>query len=248
MYKFLKKLFLTILPKSITTRIETPIRTILSVMYAGKDVQCNICSSNFRKFQQINSSDFLCVRCGSIPRQRFLFHYLNQENLLNTKTLHFSPNLFFSRKLKKDNPHYFTTEFETSYPTDFHFDVTKIDCEDSSYETVICYHVLEHIADDIKAMKELYRILAPNGSAILQVPFNPSGKTYEDYSIVTEKDRLEHFGQEDHVRIYGKDDFKQRLSSIGFTVKEIKTNEYATKNLSSKMGFNPNESVIICSK
>ena len=71
---------------------------------------------------------------------------------------------------------------------------------------IICNHVLEHIVNDCKAMRELYRVLKPGGIAILQVPISYTiEKTFEDSSVISEKDRQLIFGQHDHVRIYGPD-------------------------------------------
>jgi ubiquinone/menaquinone biosynthesis C-methylase UbiE len=79
---------------------------------------------------------------------------------------------------------------------------------------------LEHIPDDTKAMKELYRVLKPGGMAILQIPQDLSRKeTFSDDSITDPKERAKIFGQYDHVRIYGRDYF-DKLRSIGFKVIE----------------------------
>ena len=86
--------------------------------------------------------------------------------------------------------------------------------------------VLEHIEDDNKAMKELYRVMKPKGMGIFQVPQEISRpETYEDFSIKSPEERALHFGQYDHVRIYGKDYF-DRLRAVGFTVDEV---DYSTK-------------------
>ena len=104
---------------------------------------------------------------------------------------------------------------------------TKISFQDNSFDIIFCSHVLEHIPDDRLAMRELYRVLKPNGFAILQVPikdvFNGRviEKTYEDFSITTPEGKEKAFGQNDHVRVYGRD-FKERVSSVGFQVKEDK--------------------------
>ena len=77
---------------------------------------------------------------------------------------------------------------------------------------------MEHIPDDTKAMQELYRVLAPGGIGIFQIPQDLSRKTtYEDNSITDPKERTKIFGQYDHVRIYGYDYFN-KLRSIGFEV------------------------------
>jgi len=90
--------------------------------------------------------------------------------------------------------------------------------EDNSVDEVHAYHVLEHILDDKQAMSELFRVLKPDGFAILQVPIALAlEKTYEDYSIISKRGRERYFGQFDHVRIYGKD-YPKRLESVGFHV------------------------------
>ena len=98
--------------------------------------------------------------------------------------------------------------------------------EDNFFDFILCNHVLEHIVDDTKAMKELYRVLKRKGIAILQVPINVGrDKTFEDNNITTKKERIEKFGQYDHVREYGLDYYK-KLESIGFSVEK---NNYASK-------------------
>jgi len=52
-------------------------------------------------------------------------------------------------------------------------DIRNINFPSKYFDAIICNHVLEHIEDDRKAMSELYRVLKPNGWAILQVPYSP---------------------------------------------------------------------------
>ena len=108
--------------------------------------------------------------------------------------------------------------------------------------------VLEHIEDDNKAMNELYRVLNKNGTAILQVPIDLKKQiTYEDINIKTEKERMEKFGQYDHLRIYGLDYF-DKLEKIGFRVEK---NKYATKFSEIEMekyGIIENEIIPVCKK
>ena len=86
---------------------------------------------------------------------------------------------------------------------------------------IICNHVLEHIPDDLRAMREIYRVLKPGGLAILQVPYQGNReKTFQDESITDPKQRAEIFGQYDHVRVYGMDYF-ERLRRVGFRARHI---------------------------
>ena len=97
-------------------------------------------------------------------------------------------------------------------------DITEIQYPDNYFDFILCTHVLEHISEDRKAMRELFRVLKPGGFGILQVPIDLRlNTTYEDASITAPQERIAAFGQFDHVRIYGKD-YKDRLTESGFNV------------------------------
>lgn len=95
-------------------------------------------------------------------------------------------------------------------------DITNLSFTDGAFDFIYCSNVLEHIEDDRAAMSELFRVLAPGGTAIIQVPIKGKS-TYEDASIRAPALRYKHFGQADHVRYYGED-IKDRLHSVGFNV------------------------------
>jgi predicted SAM-dependent methyltransferase len=109
--------------------------------------------------------------------------------------------------------------------------------KDHSFDVFICSHILEHVTDDIKSMKELYRILNPGGFGITMVPIlKPVAITQEDPSITAETLRLKYFGQTDHVRLYAKQDFVERLQSVGFKVKLYTVDDFG-KELFKKSGI-----------
>ena len=116
--------------------------------------------------------------------------------------------------------------------------------EDEKFDTIICYHILEHVADDLKAISELYRVLKPQGTILIQTPFK-EGEIYEDYSIVSQKDREQHFGQKDHVRVYSAEGLKKRLKNAGFNV-FIKTFNKGKEDFYH--GFKSPETVLIATK
>jgi SAM-dependent methyltransferase len=124
----------------------------------------------------------------------------------------------------------YTTTDLNSPIADVKADISDLPFPDNEFDFIICNHVLEHIPDDTKAMQEIYRVLAPGGTAILQVPYKADlEKTFEDNSITDPKERARIFGQYDHVRVYGMDYFT-KLESIGFKVEAV---DY-TKTLSSE--------------
>ena len=115
---------------------------------------------------------------------------------------------------------YVTADLESPL-ADIHFDVQQIPLADDSVDVVICNHILEHVADDRKALRELHRILKPGGWGIVLSPVDRDyERTYEDDSITDPDERTRIFGQYDHQRIYGAD-YVDRLREAGFEAADI---------------------------
>ncbi len=165
-----------------------------------------------------------CPTCGAYERHRLLLHYItHRDDLLQpgSSVLHFAANRGIEKQLRaREGLRYVTADLFA--PADLELDLTAIAQPDASWDLVLCYHVLEHVDDDRKAMAELFRIVAPGGYAIVQVPLEHGrDDTYEDPSITSPEGRLEAFGQEDHVRLYGAVDFERRLADAGFSVEAV---------------------------
>ena len=69
------------------------------------------------------------------------------------------------------NVTYITTDYADEFEAMKCLNIEAIDEPDNQYDIIICYHVLEHIQNDIKAMDELKRITKPGGICIIQTPF-----------------------------------------------------------------------------
>ncbi|MBV6644746.1 MAG: class I SAM-dependent methyltransferase [Cyclobacteriaceae bacterium] len=200
---------------------------ILSVFYAGNTVECPVCGSTFRKFLpygRVSRANALCPKCLSLERHRLLWLYLRDKTDFFSaprKMLHIAPELcFISRFEALENLDYITGDIESPLAK-VKMDIHKIPFDDNTFDVIFCNHVLEHVDDDILAMREMHRVLKPGGWAILQIPiFHPLKKeTYEDASITDPREREKAFGQDDHVRMYGED-YPKRISSAGFRAVE----------------------------
>ncbi len=130
----------------------------------------------------------------------------------------------FIRRLIKSSGrdiHYRTADL-LAENVDDRVDITELRLyEDDEFDFFICSHVLEHVEDDKKALRELHRILKPGGKAILMVPIVLSiDQIDEDTNVMDEGERWRRFGQFDHLRLYSKSGFVARVREAGFQVYE----------------------------
>jgi len=165
--------------------------------------------------------NILCPICESLDRTRLLYLYLLHKTDLfqkPQKILHFAPEKAIEDRMRQlPNVDYLTADLYAGHVM-IKVAITDIQFPDNFFDAIICNHVLEHVIDDRKAMREIYRTLKPGGWAILQVPISlVLEKTYEDFSITTEAGREQAFGQSDHLRLYARD-YKDRLEQAGFKV------------------------------
>jgi ubiquinone/menaquinone biosynthesis C-methylase UbiE len=114
-------------------------------------------------------------------------------------------------------------------------DITKIELADNVFDVIYCSHVLEHVVEDRQALREFYRVLKPNGWAILLVPVTVD-RTLEDPTIVSPEERLRVYGQDDHVRRYGPD-FVDRVREAGFHVRTIQVSDLYGPADATRMGL-----------
>ncbi len=243
MYESIKKLVKSIVPTSFIRKNDKLLRKVVSISYRGDEYECNVCGFTMSKFIVLSNGNKLCPKCGSLPRTRRLWQLIESE-IEGKEILHFSPSKSMSDRIAKSNlKNYVTTDYEDEFEADKRHDIQAIDEPDNSFDIIICYHVLEHIPEDRKAMSELYRVLRTGGVCFIQTPFK-DGDIYEDDSITTPEGRLEHFGQNDHLRIYSADGLKSRLVEAGFST-EVK--EFIEKN-DNHLGLKEREIVIIALK
>jgi SAM-dependent methyltransferase len=150
------------------------------------------------------------------------------------RMLHVAPENCFEPRLKRRlGANYLTADLHKEAM--IQMDIANIQFPDQSFDVVYCSHVLEHVPDDRKAMREFYRVLKNDGWAILLVPITAE-KTFEDPSVDKPEDRLRLFGQSDHVRRYGRD-YVDRLREAGFHVNVADVSDLFGEREAIRMGL-----------
>jgi SAM-dependent methyltransferase len=178
--------------------------------------------------ETFNVAAYSCPSCDASDRERLYALYLDRvfaarDKARHLRLLEFAPSYGLARKLKRmPLIDYRSADFERNNVDD-RIDITNMSAyADASFDVVLCSHVLEHVPDDRRAMRELHRVLRPDGFAIVMVPLvHGVDETNEDPAIDTPALRWKYFGSDDHVRQYGRRDFADRLAAAGFAVERL---------------------------
>lgn len=218
---------------------------ILARLPVGAARTCLICERPVRRFLpyrggwqaapplmralQLVGSDvdhYECPACGCHDRERHLLLYLRESGLLEKmrgkSLLHFAPEPKLTPFLERAAPaRHVKADLFPAAPGVEKIDMEAIAYPDETFDFVLANHVLEHVANEAKALSELRRVLKPGGFAILQTPYsNLLEHTISDPGIATEEARLQLYGQEDHARLYGRDIFS-RFAAAGFASRVV---------------------------
>ncbi len=245
MYEYIKILIKKLISDKFLFKHEILIRKIYSIRYIGNKYECNICNSTFSKFIRLKNNDLLCPYCGSLSRNRRLGFILEKKQIKG-KILHFSPSRAMYRKMIKIYGNdYISTDYNNEFLASKNYNITNIELKNNCINLIICFHILEHIINDIRAMRELYRVLKNKGIAIIQTPFK-NGEIYENFKIQDKKNRVKHFGQKDHVRIYSVTGLMIRLEESGFKVEILDFREENEQY--TRFGLKNNEKVLVAVK
>ncbi len=192
-------------------------------------VVCNICDWQGETFKDLDCGygrvykRALCPDCKSQPRHRSIYKYITENEIIprkrSLKLLHFAPEKIFTDLFRSySNIDYLSADIDPKKAMRAE-DITNLSFSDSSFDVIFCIHVLEHVADDNKAMREMHKVLKEDGFALLDVPINYKlDKTYENPSIINPVERTKAFWQWNHLRLYGVD-FRDKLEDAGFVVK-----------------------------
>lgn len=234
------KVILNKVPRPLLIKLSYVVRPFIAFYLKGNKYTDPIDNKSFRKFlpygYEIQRQNVLSPSTLSLERHRLLWLYLTNETNFFTskkKVLHMAPEQCFLSRFKKLNHEYITADIDSPI-ADVKADIVNLPFNDNSFDVVFCNHVLEHIQDDTKAMKELFRVMKKGGMGVFQVPQDLNRDvTFEDNSITDPKERAKIFGQYDHVRVYGRDYF-DKLRSVGFKVEEVNYSQKISSELSRR--------------
>ncbi len=221
-------------------------RSINRVRLKGDTVFCPCCGMTARDFLQRD----ICAFCDSRPRQRFLWLFLEDLICMGDSILHFAPEECLAARLRNLTGVGYVSADVSSIFADVRVDLTSESdvtrrLGSGAYSIVIISHVLEHVRDDFAALRSLKSLVSQDGYVLAQVPLDLDREvTYEDWTITTNEGRLQAFGQEDHVRMYGRD-FADRLGKSGFRVLPVNPSDICSDDSISRMRLS-DDTIFVC--
>lgn len=196
---------------------------------------------------------YSCSHCGASDRERLYVFWLEQEIAAGRlqegqRLIHFAPEAVMSRLIKGSQFFDYSTADLMMGGVDYKVDLMDMPFEDAKFDFFICSHVLEHVADDGKAIRELHRITRPGGKGILMAPIIVGlDQTQEDPSVVDEAERWRLYGQNDHVRLYAHDDYVRKIEDGGFYVDQFGV-DYFGVDIFKALGLKCSSVLYIASK
>ena len=218
-----------------------------SLAYRGAGVVCPVCECSFRQF--VKGPNGVCPGCGAPDRSRLLWFYLQNDrpDLLtgSRSVLQIAPDRGLEPRLRSLSSIRYLSGDPHEPEAMIRLDLTNLNLPDECFDVVICVHVLAHISNDRKAMREIFRILRPTGVALIMTPvFSDLEITYEDPCIVNPRERRKKFGAWDFVRKYGPD-FVDRLKQAGLDVEIVQPADKLDKAVQRRHGI-WNNRIYVC--
>lgn len=255
MMKLLISIATRIIPRHYLQHVSHFFLRIFSLFLRGNKFEDPINGKTYRKLLPYGRlkprENAIAPDSLSLERHRLMWLFLkNKTNFFtdNLKFLHIAPEYCFIKIFKgMKNLDYLTADLISPW-ADVKMDVHDIPFEENTFDVVICNHVLEHVDDADKVMKEFYRVMKPGGWGIFQVPIDYNNSvTIEDRSVTDLRERERLYWQSDHLRLFGRD-YGDKLTAAGFKVTESNFINEIDPKLVERYALDKNEIVYYCQK
>lgn len=168
-----------------------------------------------------------CPKCGSLDYERLLYLYLLHETELfiptapEMRVLYIRPTPRLAHAIER--------VWRVRLDTCTEQDLLEFEENTARYDIVLCNHVFERMRDESTALRRVHGIAKREARIIVQSAVSPAlPATFEDEELDSERRRVRAFGNRERVRLYGQD-FPERLSSAGFSVREFRRSTTDTR-------------------
>ena len=214
-----------VIPERLRPRLRASFTRLQSF---GWQRYCLICDSRLKGFLthgEPPETDFRCPVCHSKPPHRLAACYFNDHPEIYREGgtfVHIAPESglgpYLAQLARGRGMHYRSGDIKGV--GDSHLDLLALPFADGSIHMLYACHVLNSLQEDRAAMREVRRVLHPDGVAVLQVPaFCTANDTIETQG---HDERMRVFADDGIYRCYTNADYEQRLQASGFIVECVR--------------------------
>lgn len=208
--------------------------------------------SQFGIDETLNKDEYLCPTCLASDRDRMIVSFLKKEELQKAsedfRILQIAPAVSISKWIEINCPQvkYETTDLFMDGVT-FKSDIQNMEnIQDATYDLIICSHVLEHVQNDKKALREIKRVLKQDGKCVFLVPTILGYDEIDEEWGLTQEENWRRFGQGDHCRKYGKKALVERLEECFHVIQLGK--EYFGEEIFKQQGLQETSNLYVLTK
>ncbi len=219
------------------TGLRLPILAVLDLVRRARR-ECNVCGWRGRNFYPNTGMGYhekgtVCPGCLSLDRHRSLLALLLAETDVfdgRRRVVEVAPSPGFEA-LMRSQPGLHYTSFDLAPFAMEQHDITAMGYDSDSTDYFLCFHVLEHLPDDARAIAEIHRVLRRGGTAAVQVPLDWGAARTREYGAPDEREC-------GHVRRYGRD-FADKIAAPGFKVRHSSVLQVFDADTVARYGLSP---------